>query len=187
MSLVELSKEFRDDVQSVNDWASELYQTTFGEYFKGQRELYKRVKSMSNPITDSELEEILTSIPLELFTASEALAEFKLSIEVIKLKMKEKQSEIIKLSQQKTVTAKQQEAELATIEEDLVITVYKSIVDRVTRESDFSRELIMSAKKIFDSRRSTESSMPVGPVVTDVSEDLPDYNPHSTGSKTYIR
>lgn len=183
MGYFEAANEFIEDIEAVNEWAEEVYQKHFQSHFVEQQELYKRVKSVSNPITDAELEEILTNLPLELFTVSESLSKFKTSIEVMKLRMKEKQADVMKDSIEKTITAKQQEAELATIEESLVITVYKGIVSRVQNEMDFSRELIMSAKKIYDSRRQAESAMPVSPI--EEKETLPEYNGDFSG-KTYV-
>lgn len=183
MEYFEKANEFIEDIDAVNNWAEEVYQKHFQSHFTEQQELYKRVKSSSNPITDTELEQILTDLPLELFTVSESLSKFKTTIEVMKLKMKEKQADMMKSSSEKTITGRQQEAELATIEESLVITVYKGIVSRVQNEMDFSRELIMSAKKIYDSRRQSESSMPVSPI--EEKEVLPDYNGSFSG-KRYV-
>lgn len=183
MRYFESANEFIEDIEAVNDWAEEVYQKHFQSYFVEQQELYRRVKSSTNPITDSELEQILTDLPLELFTVSESLAKFKTSIEVMKLRLKEKQAEVMKQSQEKTITGKQQEADMATLEENLVITVYKGIVSRVQNEMDFSRELIMSAKKIYDARRQAESSMPVSPV--EEKDILPEYNGNFSGM-TYV-
>lgn len=183
MGYFDSANEFIEDIEAVNNWAEEVYQKHFQSHFVEQQELYRRVKSSANPITDTELEQILTDLPLELFTVSESLSKFKTSIEVMKLRLKEKQADVMKESQEKTVTGRQQEAELATLEENLVITVYKGIVSRVQNEMDFSRELIMSAKKIYDSRRQTESSMPVSPV--EEKDSLPEYNGSFSG-KTYV-
>ena len=188
IDLSSIHKEFSEDIDAVQSWSDEIYQSHFSEYFKDQRDLYMRLKSKQHPITDSELEDILTTMPLELFTVSEILSQFKVSMEVIKIKVKQLEAEKVAESEQKAMTNKKEEAALKTLEHKLLSTVYSTVISRVTNEIDFSRELIMGAKKIWDSRRNTDSSNPVGHVVNDDST-LPDYRPgdDSSGGKMYIR
>jgi len=190
LKLEQLCSDISEEVKAVREWAEELYQKYFGPYFTNQNELYKSLQSTSRPISDTELEEVLTSLPLELFKVSEALSEFKIGKEVVSLKAKQKESEIVKCSTASTITAKKEEAasDDDVIQFKLVQTVYSSIITRVENEMAFSRELIMSAKKIWDSRKDTMNSNPVGNVVPEEST-LPDYVYNSTpsSSKTYIK
>ena len=68
----------------------------------------------------------------------------------------------------------------AMVEYEVLHAAYVSIVTRVENEQTFAKELIMGAKKVWDSRRSADNSNPVGLVVP----ELPEYNP--TKSKTPI-
>lgn len=181
------SPEFISDVDAVNAWALELYDKHFSEYFNDTKNLYKKIKTTRNQITDEELEELLTTLPLDLIEASEKLSEFKLTIDIMKLKIKERQAEIMELSQEKTITAKKEEAENGTIEEEIAMTVYKGVVTRVQYEMDFTRELIMTGKKIYDGRKSSQSIVPIGPVVPEDTQ-LPEYSITSGGASkhTYI-
>ena len=156
------------------EWSEEIYQSTFSKYFRNQRELYDRFQCTNSPITDSELEMILTTIPLDLFTVAEKLSEFKVSQEVTKLRVKQIEKDEELFSDKSSETKRKEEASFNTLEHKLIITVQNAIVDRVEREMSFSRELIMGAKKIWDSRRTAEDSLPIRAVSSDVSDpDLP--------------
>lgn len=178
-----LNDQYSDDIDAVICWCNGIYESKFASYFKTQRELYRRLNSKKNPITDSELEQILTEMPLDLFSVSEILSQLKISQEVVKLKTTQKRADIVKSSIESTVTKREEEASLSILEDKLLKTAYSSVIERVEREVSFSRELIMGAKKIWDSRRQTEGSNPVGEVTP--GSDLPDYN-NSIANKTYI-
>lgn len=157
-------RSMEEDIQSVDNWCEELYQKYFAEYFSRQRTLYTRLESKSHPITDSELEDILTSTPLDLFTVSEKLSSMKTSHEVIKLRNKQKMAELKKNSSASTITQKTEDAEIQMIEDKILDTAYASVISRVENEISFSKELIMGAKKIWDRRSQTENANPVSPV-----------------------
>lgn len=165
---------YKEDIDAMNKWADELYQESFAIHFRQQRDLYSRLQSVSRPITDEELETIMTTVPLELFEVSEKLSQFKIRLEVVKLKIKEKQAQIIEQSLETTITAKQQEAEAKTLEDKVVSILHQSIINRVTNEIDFSKELVMSAKKIYASRRATEEA---AGITNAPQSDLPEYRP----------
>lgn len=187
IDLHEIDSEFQADIDAVKEWSTEIYESTFSEFFKDQRELYSKLKSKTHPITDDELELVLTTIPLELFTVSEVLSQFKISMEVVKIKVKQLEADLVASSEQKAMTNKKEEAALKTLEHKLLATVYNAVATRVSSEIDFSRELIMGAKKIWDARRSTDSANPVGPVVTENASNLPDYTGSFDSTKTYVR
>lgn len=179
-----------EDIQAVQEWSKEIYDDHFSSYFTGQRELYKRFESSSHPITDEELSLILIDIPLKLFTVAESLSQFKIGQEVTKMKAKQIERELEMSSTESSETKRKAEATFATLEHKLLITVQSAVVEHVEREISFSRELIMGAKKIWDSRRAAEGSMPVGP--TDdkgPGYDLPEYGstPAQSTGKAYIK
>lgn len=164
-----------DDIEAVIEWCDEIYDDRFSKFFQRERELFQRLQSKSRPITDEELEWILTMLPLELFSVAEVLNKFKISQEVVKLKTKQKKAHIIETSAERTATRRQEVAALAILEDELLHTAYSTVIDRVEREISFSRELIMSAKKIWDSRH-RENINPISEVsVPDPVHDLPDY------------
>lgn len=189
VKLAEIASEMQSDIDSVNDWVEEIYNRYFSNYFKDQHQYYKRLKSKDRPITDAELENILTTMPLELFSVSEALSQFKISEEVVKLKVKETEIENFKNSKQSSETKRKEEAANSVLEHKLLITVYEAVAERVGREISYSRELIMGCKKIWDGRRATDNSNPIGNTIDD--NDLPEYeyngNVPTGGGKTYVR
>lgn len=162
IDLRSICDEMNEDAESVISWCDQLYSDNFESYFKDEKDLFKRLESKIHPITDEELEWILTTLPLELFSVSEKLSKIKITQEVYKMKNKQKNSELVDKSLEKTQTKKKEEADLQMLENKLVETVYSSIISRVENEISFSRELIMSAKKIWDRRRQIESSNPIG-------------------------
>lgn len=165
--------EYAESVDAVDVWVQAEYTTNFSQFFTEQRELYERVKSQVRPISDEDLEAILVDIPLQLFSAAESINAYRLRLETIKLKYKERESKFVRLSSEKTDAKKKEDAQLKMIEDKLLITSVTSVITRVENEISFSRELIMSAKKLWDSRRRSEVSNPVSPINVD---NLPDYN-----------
>ena len=183
MDLTKALKGVSKDIDDVQKWADEEYNKYFASYFVGEVDLYKKLKDKDYIITDDELEWILTSLPLELFSVSEQLGKMKTAEEVIKLHIKEVESEFVKDPDNKdSVTKKKEDAAMITASDRLLVTVYSIISERVGREMSFSRELIMSAKKIWDARRSSEVSIPS---VDTSNSELPDYDP-AAKPKQYV-
>ena len=184
MNLQQTLDHISPEINEVEEWAESEYQKYFAGYFKGEVDLYKKMKD--NPlasIADCDLEWILTYLPLELFSVAEQLSNLKTRQEVIKLHIKDGEASYIEshanLGQSKT--ALNEEAMQHTAEDRLLVDVYNSIAERVNREISFSRELIMSAKKIWDARRASEA--PVTGITKGI-DDLPDYIPDA---QTYIK
>ena len=96
MNLDRALKGVSDDIQDVQKWADEEYNKYFASYFVGEVDLYKKLKDKDYIVTDDELEWILTSLPLELFSVSEQLSKMKTAEEVIKLHIKEVESAYVK-------------------------------------------------------------------------------------------
>ena len=111
---------------------------------------------------------------ISLFEAAESLNRLKINQEVLKLRYKQNESELMKKSTARTVTQKRDEAAIQMIDDKLLMLAYGSVISRVESEISLSRELIMGAKKIWDARRKTDSVMPVGEVNTSDIQ-LPDY------------
>lgn len=183
--------KYSDDITEVTQFCNEKYCELFGDHFKEVHNLYTRMKSNVSPISDSELEYILIMLPLELIEVAEKLNNLRLEQEVIKLKNKEAyetaRSELLTEAQSldlnKTATQEYITHGLNKImvEYEITLSAYESITTRVANEQSFSKELIMGAKKVWDSRRSSESVNPVKPIAS----DLPDYDP--TSNKAYIK
>lgn len=174
MDLNKANIDNADDIQDVNQWIDEIYASWFGPYFDEAREHFKRLKSNSQPITDGELTWIMVQLPIQLFSISEDLNKFKVHREIVKLKNKQKEHELKSQSTETTATKKAESAELAMVENKILAVAYDTTVQRVETEIAFCRELIMSAKKIWDSRRYTDS---VNPIKEMPEPNLPDYQP----------
>ena len=173
MNLKQTLQNISTDINEVNEWAEEEYNKYFSSYFKGEIDLYNKMKDMKNQMTDEELEWILTDLPLELFSVTEQVSRLKTAQEVIKLHIKQTERAYIQDPNNiGSQTQKKEDAAALTAEDRLLVTVYDSIIERVTREMSFSKELIMSAKKIWDARRA--DGIPLPEIVTTTS--LPEYN-----------
>lgn len=185
MNLSNIEAELSGDIKETQEWATQLYTKSFGGYLDDVNELYLKLQDKSRPITDAELEDILTTLPLKLISVSEKLSQFKISKEVVGITLKQKEAEFIDMSEAKTLTQKKEDANLALLEYKLVQMVYSTVVSRVDNEMNFARELIMSAKKIWDSRKSSEKVVPVNSVIGE-DQNLPEYN-YAGHQKSYIR
>lgn len=187
-SIGDIQKEYQDQLDDVDTWIKEEYNENFEQYFKNIKELYSRLSSTSKPVTDKELEEILSSVPLQLFSAAEALNFFKAKLEVLKMNVKSQREEAMRDNTLKTQADRKHYADVAVYSGELLIKVYSTIVERVEREMSYSRELIMSAKKIWTARKEEEVNArlvePTSPT-KHVNPPLPEYG--SSMPETYIK
>jgi hypothetical protein len=190
-SVFDVINEYSADMSAVQTFCDELYDQNFKSNFEEIRELYTRLKSKVHPITDEELEYILTTFPLELFVVSENLNKLRLNCEVVKLKNKQtmetirKNAEVEADSLNMTKSAKNDYVSNAIknhmVEYEVLYSAYSSVISRVENEQAFAKELIMGAKKIWDSRRSADNSNPISPVVP----DLPEYDKFKNKTPIY--
>lgn len=144
MDFSEIINKATDGLTEFDDWCKKVYADNFEEHFSGIRELYKSLHNLEGKIPDEALATILIDVPLDLFAAAEALNRLKTHQEVVKLNAK--------------LTTNSKDEKAAT---ELVAKAYGSVISRAESEMSFSRELIMGAKKIWDSRRRSEETMPV--------------------------
>lgn len=172
---------YEEDTKAVNNWCEEIYQSKFAMFFDRVRALYKKFQDRDKPITDAELEDIMTNLPLELFSVSENLNNLRASCEVVKLKRKEKRLSAYRSSSAKNDVGRNADADMSVLEDDILLLAFSTIIQRVENEISFCRELIMGAKKVYDRRKATEGASPINPVSTS-GRNLPDY----TAGKSYI-
>lgn len=166
MELKEVELSVSSDINDARSWISSKYDELFAEYFNEVRSLSARMKSKTQPISDQELESVLTNLPLDLFEVASKLSDIKLNYEVIKLHNKKEHTEALKKSTASTATQRNAEADVATIGNRALELVYETLIERVEKEVSYTRELIMAAKKIWDGRRKAEQSVPIGPMDT---------------------
>jgi len=157
---VDISKatEFlREDFEAADTLVDEIYDKYFAQGFKRISELEKAFRNTDTPVTDAQLEEIITTIPMDLYTISASLAQFKQHYEIVKLTNKQR---------------KKSKADDTDVEYQLMAIVYNSVIDRVEYQISFTKELIMGAKKIWDARRRTDTTNPI----KDTYINLPNYD-----------
>lgn len=164
MELKRVELSVSEDINDAREWVDSKYADFFAEYFDGVRNLSSRMKSKIQPISDKELEMVLTNLPLDLFEVASKLSDIKLNYEVIKLHNKKEHTEAAKKSTAKTITQRNADADALTIDNRALELVYETLIERVEKEVSYTRELIMAAKKIWDGRRKAEQSVPIGPV-----------------------
>lgn len=176
--MTDIVSYYNENMNDVTSFCDQIYLEEFAPYFDDERRLYKRLESTSTPITDAELEDILTNLPLRMFTVSEKVSQLRIKHEVVKIGTKEKARNIEANSSASTQTARKEEAAYSVLGDQLLAMAYSAVLERVEKEISYSRELIMSAKKIWDARRNTDGVNPVSentiPESNDVS-DLPEY------------
>lgn len=191
MNIKEFVQEnYAEYIDDISAWVDEQYNQHFKPCFDQVRKIHKDMQNGARTITDTELEWILTDLPMLLFSISEDLNKVRLESEVIKLRKKtvkaemdKKAAEMVKNDELSKTDAKGWvDTELA--DHDILLAAYNSLITRVESEISFSKELIMGCKKIWDSRRRTESSNPVGEVVPG---QLPSYYNADRYHEPYVR
>lgn len=182
-SIQSIAKLYADDIESVRKWCDDFYEKYFSEHLSGFRDAFNRLKKSGNKITDDELETLLITLPIRLFDASEVLSGTKIALSTVRIGIKQKESKIITKCKESgnSAAASKEMAANSVLDDQILVYAYDSIINRVESEISFCREIIMSAKKIWDARRRTESANPVSPV-----ESLPDFVPDDR-TQSYIR
>lgn len=175
MGLKEVELSVSEDITDARNWIDSKYKDLFAGYFDGVRDLSARMKSKIQPISDRELEMVLTNLPLDLFEVASKLSDIKLNYEVIKLHNKKAHTEAVRKSTATNATQRNAEADVATADNRALEIVYETLIERVEKEVSYTRELIMAAKKIWDGRRKAEQSIPINPVDT---QSQSDYSSH---------
>jgi hypothetical protein len=164
MSLISNAlKEIQDDFKAADQLEESIYQTYFAKYFKLEEDLYARFRDTQVPINDSELEQIITVLPLDLISAANALSQFRAHNEIGKLAAKQRK---------KAKDASNLPADDTDTEFQLMTIVYNAVISRVESQLSFSKELIMGAKKVWDAHRKTDQPVPI---IKD--EEIPEYIP----------
>lgn len=150
----------KEDFDAADNLVGDIYSKYFAKYFKKEAEMHSRFKDTDKPITDEELEWLITSLPLELFAVANALSQFKQHNEIVKLKIKQRKG--------------QKDIEDDGLDEEykLMSIIYASVISRVEQEVSFSKELIMGAKKVWDTRRAGDKQI-IGGISNDIP--LPEY------------
>ena len=174
-----VQENYAEYIEDIQSWVDEQYNKHFKNCFDSVRSIHKTMQSTSRTISDSELEWILTELPMMLFSISEDLNKVRLDAEVIKLRKKAVKADLDKHandlveSKELAKTDAKNWVDTELVDHDILISAYTSLITRVETEISFSRELIMGCKKIWDARRKTENSNPVSEVVP---TDVPNYS-----------
>lgn len=173
---------YKSESTSLKSWCDDIYSTYFGDCFEYVDDLYNKIRITDDGFThvklsDDELEKILTDVPLNLYKASEALNMLRLEHDMIKLKRSEIRRDLEMEINDDPSYVKLSKSDVSSIlasklvDHDLLMHAYDTVIQRADNERSACRELIMSAKKIFDSRRDAEKTNPV----SEMDAELPDY------------
>lgn len=156
----------KDDFNAADGLVDEIYDKYFASYFNRTVEFDSLFENKEVPITDDQLEDIMVGLPLDLIKASSALAQFKQHNEIVKLTIKQR-----KKAKSDLPWDQDMDTEYA-----LMSIVYSAVIARAESQISFSKELIMSAKKVWDARKRTESTVPI----RESAVDLPEYPEYKT-------
>lgn len=181
-NIAEIESIYNDKINDVKEWCDEIFSKKFSYYFDKVIELYDKMSTCSNSqFSNSDLEWILTSLPLNLISAAETINDFRLSYEVVKLNSKQRYAEYLNEVPDFSNTAKKEYADNKSLDDKLLMMAYSSLITRAENQISYCKELIMGAKKVWDSRVKSEDVVPINPIDTSGKSDLPDYG------KAYIK
>lgn len=164
----------REDIKTAREFCDDLYDKQFAPYFKDTHDLFVRFQTDSKPITNDELSSILTICPLNMINVSSNLSDLRRQMELFKLKNKD-----IKNNLSGNESLQDLDDSSLIIENSLMICLFDSVIKRVEGEISYTRELIMSAKKLWDSRMKENEPSPI----SEVDDKLPDYT-YPTSAKS---
>ena len=167
MNFTSIESQYQQDIDAVIQYQNEVYDTMFSKEFSEVKRLSDMIKKSGyKSPSDEILEIILMDVPLKMFDVAEKLNQLELTLQVLKLKLKEKKIELKhdEIARNMNSTMLSEFVSENTIEDELMISIYSKLIERVNSQISYSKELIMSAKKLWDRRKEAESAMPVAPV-----------------------
>ena len=167
MNFVHVETRYQEDIDAVIKYQNEVYDKMFSKEFSEVKSLSDMIKKCGyKSPSDEVLETILIDVPLKLFDVAEKLNQLELTLQVLKLKLKEKKIELKHDENVRNMNSTMLSEFVSenTIEDELMISIYSKLIERVNSQISYSKELIMSAKKLWDRRKEAESAMPVAPV-----------------------
>lgn len=167
MNFVYVETLYQADIDAVIKYQNEVYDKMFSKEFSEVKSLSDMIKKSGyKSPSDEVLEIILMDVPLKLFDVAEKLNQLELTLQVLKLKLKEKKIELKHDENVRNMNSTMLSEFVSenTIEDELMISIYSKLIERVNSQISYSKELIMSAKKLWDRRKEAESAMPVTPV-----------------------
>ena len=166
----------QSDINDVQSWIDEQYRIYFSGYFEEESRLYAKSREKV-ALEDNELEWIITSLPMELLAVANNLDKIKVSQEVVKMTIKRgKAAYAAKYDPGDPDADFKIERDMS--EDKLIAACYGILIERVEKEMSFAKELIMGAKKVWDTRRTAEAA-------SAPTAELPPYS--FPGDQTYIR
>ena len=167
MNFTSVQQEYQTDIDAVLEYQNDVYKEMFENEFSDVQHLSDMIKKSGyKSPSDEVLEIILIDVPLKLFDVAEKLNQLELKLQVIKLKLKQKKIDLKHDPVVRDLSSTQiaEFVSVNTIEDELMISIYSKLIDRVSSQISYSKELIMSAKKLWDRRKEAEAAMPVAPV-----------------------
>lgn len=162
-----IEQKYQKDIDAVIDYENGIYNHLFADEFSEILKLSDAIKQSGyRSPSDEVLEVILIDVPLKLFDVAERLNQLELTLQVLKLELKEKKVQLKHCNDVQNLKSTEISDYITskTIEDELMICVYTKLIERVNSQVSYSKELIMSAKKLWDRRKAAESVMPVSPV-----------------------
>lgn len=162
-----IEQKYQKDIDAVIDYENDIYNHLFADEFSEILKLSDAIKQLGyRSPSDEVLELILIDVPLKLFDVAERLNQLELTLQVLKLELKEKKIQLKHCNDVQDLNSTETSDYIIskTIEDELMICVYTKLIERVNSQVSYSKELIMSAKKLWDRRKEAESAMPVTPV-----------------------
>lgn len=167
MNFVYVETRYQKDIDAVIKYQNKVYDKMFSKEFSEVKSLSDMIKKSGyKSLSDEVLEIILMDVPLKLFDVAEKLNQLELTLQVLKLKLKERKIELKHDENVRNMNSTMLSEFVSenTIEDELMISIYSKLIERVNSQISYSKELIMSAKKLWDRRKEAESAMPVTPV-----------------------
>lgn len=169
-----LDREFESEVGDLTAWVNSQYDEHFADLFSVVNDLKVRFESDTNPISDEELERILSELPLSMIEISEQVNAYKLKAEANKLKVDSYRTILMESAEGGTKQERSDKIEVELFNMKLLQCAYTSLISRVDRELVYAKELIMGAKKIWTARRQMDPALMAAEAAEASLDDLPE-------------
>lgn len=179
-NVADMDKTFMQEIGDITDWVNSQYRDYFGDVFSFLDDLSARFQSEYVPVSDSDLERIMTDLPLMLIDASERLNAYKLKSEAIKLKIANVEYAASEAVSGGTKQERDKYVKVSSMNYKLLQCAYSSLIDLVDRKLVYSKELIMGAKKVWTDRKQADPATIAAENPDSGVDSLPEY-------KTYIK
>ena len=146
-------KKLLTDLEESSKKVNRLVDGIIGDYIADLDDYLEGIREKLNKgdLSDGELEEITIKLPIFIYFTSERLENLGVESDIASSMRSESYGDVY-LDSEGTIPERENQAELATMEEDIIEKAYKRAYKKLKAKIDKAESVYTGAKKVLDKR-----------------------------------